>query len=72
MQIEEKSLQELIRELPPDKIEAVKNFVQLLLTKQERQKSHKLRQNWAGALEEFKDQFTSIDLQKKSLLWRGD
>jgi hypothetical protein len=32
----------------------------------------KLRQDWAGALRDFRDQYTSLELQKKSLDWRGD
>ncbi len=31
-----------------------------------------VRQDWAGALKDFRDKYTSLDLQKKSLDWRGD
>lgn len=31
----------------------------------------KLNQNWAGSLKEFKQQFKSIELQKKALDWRS-
>ena len=34
--------------------------------------SGKLKQNWAGALSKYRDKFTSLDLQKKALEWRGD
>ena len=30
----------------------------------------KLRQSWAGALAEYRDQYTSIELQKLALEWR--
>ena len=72
MQTSDKSLQELIQELPPDKLEEVKNFVQFLLTKRTQKQKNKLRQNWAGSLEEFREEFTALELQKKSLSWRGD
>jgi hypothetical protein len=32
----------------------------------------KLQMNWAGGLSEFHGQFTSLELQKKALEWRGD
>jgi hypothetical protein len=38
----------------------------------ESKKKSKLRQNWAGALKEYKGQYTSLELQKKALDWRGD
>ena len=37
-----------------------------------RPKSSTLRQDWAGGLSEFRDQYTSIELQKKALEWRQD
>jgi hypothetical protein len=30
----------------------------------------KLSQNWAGALKKHRDQYTSLELQKKALDWR--
>jgi hypothetical protein len=36
-----------------------------------RKKKNKLRQDWAGALREYRDQYTSLKLQKKSLEWRS-
>ena len=34
--------------------------------------SARLRLDWAGALSEFREQFTSLDLQKKALEAWGD
>jgi hypothetical protein len=31
-----------------------------------------LSQTWAGGLKEFRNQYTSLELQKKALEWRGD
>ena len=35
-------------------------------------KCKKLRLDWAGGLSEFCDQYSSLELQKKSLEWWGD
>jgi hypothetical protein len=35
-------------------------------------KKRKLRLDWAGSLKEFRDQYTSLELQKKSLDWWSD
>lgn len=32
----------------------------------------KLRQTWAGALRDYREQYSSLELQKKALEWRGD
>lgn len=70
--IPEKPLEELIRELPPDLRQQVRDFVESLL-RQRRPESHvTLRQDWAGALEKYRDRFTALELQKKAVEWRGD
>lgn len=48
----------------------VKNFLSSFFCGQEPAKP--LRQDWAGALREYRDQYTAVDLQKKALEWRGD
>ncbi len=70
--IPEKPLEELIRELPPDLRQQVRDFVEFLLEKRGPEGHARLRQDWAGALEKYKDKFTSLELQKKALEWRGD
>jgi len=40
--------------------------------KRAKPKRRRLRLNWAGGLKEFRDQYTSLELQKKSLDWWGD
>jgi hypothetical protein len=35
-------------------------------------KSKFLRQDWAGALKDLREQYTSLELQKKALEWRDD
>lgn len=71
------TLEELIEELPPDLRQEVEDFARFLLTtkvdaqKASNKRQKGLRMNWAGALSEYRDQFTAIELQKKSLDWWG-
>jgi hypothetical protein len=67
-----KTLDELMKELPPDSLAEVRDFVEFLLEKRKRKAAGKLRQNWAGALSAYRDEYTSLELQKKALDWRGD
>ena len=72
MATEIKPLDQLLKELPPESHAEVRDFVESLLKKKQRQSNGHLRQSWAGALEDYREQFTSLELQKKSLDWRGD
>jgi hypothetical protein len=67
-----KNLEERIKELPPELHREVIDFVDFLLEKRGRQDGKKLRQDWAGALKDCRGQYTSMELQKKALEWRGD
>ena len=67
-----KTLEELIKQLPRELQEEVKDFTEFLLEKKKRKNGKILRQDWAGALEKYRDKYTSLELQKKSLEWRGD
>lgn len=66
------NIAELIKKLPPDLQQEVEEFVEFLTRKRARKKGRKLRQDWAGALKEYRDLYTSLELQKKALEWRGD
>lgn len=68
----EKTLENLIRELPPELRGEVEEFVLFLLEKRRQRAQRKLRQDWAGALRDYRDQYTSLELQAKALEWRGD
>ena len=72
MSTQSKPLDELLKELPPESQAEVRDFVESLLRKQNKKPAGKLRQNWAGTLSDFRDEYTSLELQKKSLDWRGD
>jgi len=66
------ALKKLIDQLPPDLQREVQDFTQFLLEKRRKKAGHRLRQDWAGALSKYKNQYTSLELQKKALEWRGD
>ena len=67
------TLESLIRQLPRELQEEVRDFVEFLITKKQKKKEGKrLNQNWAGALEQYRDKYTSLELQKKALEWCGD
>jgi hypothetical protein len=66
-----KSLEELVQELSPDLRSEVRDFVEYLLSKQERRAGKTLRQDWAGGLRDYREQYTSLELQHQALQWRG-
>ncbi len=66
------NIDEMVKQLPPDLQREVKDFVIFLIEKKARKHGKKLRQDWAGALKEYRQKYTSLELQKKALEWRGD
>ena len=66
-----KPLEELIGELPPTLRSEVRDFVEFLLNKRTRSKGRKLRQDWAGTLQAYQQQYTSLELQHQALKWRS-
>jgi hypothetical protein len=66
------NIEEMVKKLPPELKREVEDFVNFLIEKKARKQGRKLRQDWAGALKDYRDQYTSLELQKKALEWRGD
>jgi hypothetical protein len=67
MSIQFKPLDELVRELPPDSQAEVRAFIESLLEKRKGESGGNLRQGWAGALSDYREEYTSLELQKKAL-----
>ena len=65
-------IEQLIKELPPELQDEVCDFAEFLLETKVHLGQKKLRMTWAGGLREFRDQFTSLELQRKALEWWGD
>jgi hypothetical protein len=66
------TIDELIKVLPPERQREVEDFARFLIERRGQKRGEKLRQHWAGALRDYRDQYTSLELQKKALEWRGD
>lgn len=62
-------IEDKIQQLPPAMISEVEAFPDFLLSKAKVRRKGKLTQNWAGALKEYANQYTSVQLQKKALEW---
>jgi hypothetical protein len=67
-----KPLEDLVRDLPPDLRAEVRDFVEFLLAKRKTKPGRMLRQNWAGALRDYRDQYTSLELQRQAFNWQRD
>lgn len=67
-------LENLIKKLPPELQKEVEDFALFLLEKKvkEKKKEKFLKQDWAAGLKEYRNTYTSLELQKKALEWRGD
>lgn len=64
-------LKEIIDQLPPELQREVENYIAHLVKKRA-QPGKKVGQSWAGAMRKYREQYTSLELQKKTLEWRGD
>jgi len=56
-----------IQNLPPQAQQEVINFVAALVKKQRHNPNHRLKQNWAGAMQSYRDAYTSLSLQKETV-----
>ncbi len=60
-----KSLEEIIRKLPPEHQQEVEDFVEFLLEKRAKKKRGIPKFDWSGALNDLRNQYTSVELQHK-------
>lgn len=64
------TLTEFVEQLPPDIQREVRHFAEFLLERQKRKPKGKPSFDWAGALKDLRDQYTSVELQHKITEWR--
>lgn len=64
-----KTIEEIIKELPPEAQQEVRVLAESLLARAKKPR-RKPRFDWAGALADMKDQYTSVELQHKISRWR--
>lgn len=65
-------IEEKIKQLPPELHREVEDYVDFLLQKAKKKTGKKVKLDWAGGLKEYKDKYTSLELQRKILEWWGD
>jgi hypothetical protein len=65
-------IEEKIKNLPPELHKEVEDYVDLLLVRAKKKTGKKLKLDWAGGLKEYRDKYTSLELQRKILEWWGD
>jgi hypothetical protein len=68
----ERTLEKIIKELPPDLQQEVVDFANFLWQTKIKKGKKKLSLTWAGGLKEFRHRYNSLGLQKKALEWWGD
>ena len=66
-----KSLEEKIKELPPELQQEVEDFVDSLTERQERRVRSQLKLDWRGSLRDLRDQYTSVELQHEIFRMKG-
>jgi hypothetical protein len=67
-----KSIEALIRELPPDLQQEVEDFIRSIIRKRKRTTGRQLSLSWRGALSDLRDKYTSVELQHEILKHWGD
>jgi len=65
-----KSLEELVREVPPEYRAQLRHYVESLLGRCSVEQPGRPQFTWAGALEGLRDRYTSVDLQHDIARWR--
>ena len=70
MQEPGKSVEELFNQLPPESQHEVRDFIEFLLEKVRARPRRQPQFGWAGALEDLRDQYSSVDLQHQITDWR--
>ncbi|MDE0010573.1 MAG: DUF2281 domain-containing protein [Candidatus Poribacteria bacterium] len=61
---------EKLKQLPPEYHKDVIHFIDALLTEKVPKRKKKLKLDWIGGLVEYRDQYTALELQKKTMEWR--
>ena len=63
-------IEEKIKQLPPELHREVEDYIDFLVQKTQKMSGRKLKLDWIGGLKEYRDKYTSLELQKKALEWR--
>jgi len=58
--------------LAPEGQREARDFIELLISKQEARPRHEPQFDWAGALADMRNQYSSVDLHHQLLNWRSE
>jgi hypothetical protein len=64
------AIRKKLDELPADLEKEVLDFIDFLLQKHNKKTDKSFQFDWQGGLSEFKDKYTSVELQHKTSEWR--
>lgn len=67
-----KTLEEMVKGLPPELQKEVEEFVKMLLERHAKKSKGKMKFDWEGALQDMRDRYTSVELQHKINDWRRE
>ena len=67
-----RSIDEMVDKLAPEQQAEVRDFVEFLLAKQRSAPRRKPQFDWAGALDDMRDNYTSVELQHEIARWRTE
>ena len=67
-----KTLEEMVREVPSEYREQLRDYVDSLLARRSTAPVGPPEFAWAGALEGLRDRYTSVELQHHLARWRSD
>ena len=64
------TIEEKILQLPKELQQEIMDFIDFLIAKRTQRKRKKPNLGWVGGLKEYRDRYSSLELQKKALEWR--
>lgn len=65
------SINEMVNQLTSGRQAEVRDFVEFLLAKQRSSPRRRPQFDWAGALKDMRDDYTSVELQHEITRWRS-
>lgn len=72
MKQQTKPIEDLVKALPVDMQDEVRDFVEFLLEKHAPRRKTKPKLDWRGALRDLRGQYTAVELQHEALEWWAD
>jgi hypothetical protein len=72
MQRQTKAVEELFQQLRPENQKEVQSYIEYLIAKQEARSRRQPEFPWAGALEEMREEYSSVELQHEIRDWRSE